>query len=380
MKKKILCVSPGPNIIDPKTGTDNRMHHLVSQLSKINDVIALIPEQHINRNISVPFEVHGFKLGSSPYLTDFNVSFLKNLFNLIRKENFDIIHIAFPQGILTSKFMCNLLGSNTIIVYDSHKVEGDAAKEFSNPNLPLIKRMAEPYFIPLLERIAIKLTNHVLAVSDVDKNRFIQKYSLNPEEVSVVPSGIDLEQISKSKNNDYKKNDSEIRIIFHGLYSYFPNKEAIDIIIDCISPKIYKMHENAIFLIAGKDVPIFENKNVRSLGFVDSIYSLLKSSDIAIAPLLNGGGTKLKILDYMGAGLPIVTTPKGIEGIEIIEGNDAIIVNNVDKEFINAIIFLIENYDERKRIGINATKIAKNYDWKNIGKNLDSLYNHLTTN
>lgn len=377
MRKKILYISPGPNIINPQTGTENRLHHLAMQLSKKNDVMALIPEQHIKKDISVPFKVHGFKLGSSPYLTDINIYFFKNLFQLLRKENFDIIHIAFPQGIITSRFISKILCLNKIIVYDSQKVEGDAAKEFSNPNLNFLKRLGEPYFIPLLEKIAIKLTNHVLAVSDVDRDRFVEKYGLNPDKVSVVPSGIDLKQISKSKKTDDYKKDSEIGIVFHGLYSYFPNKEAIDLIINKISPKVYEKHENAIFLIAGKDVPIFQQKNVKSLGFVNDIYSLLISSDIAIAPLLNGGGTKLKILDYMGVGLPIVTTSKGIEGIKINEGNDALIVNDVNKEFVDRIIFLIENYNERKRIGANATKIAKNYDWKNIGKNLDIIYNNL---
>ena len=64
---------------------------------------------------------------------------------------------------------------------------------------------------------------------------------------------------------------------------------------------------------------------------------MLNSSDIGIVPILHGGGTKLKIFDYMGVGLPIVTTKKGIEGIEAKNGQHAIIVDDVNEEFINAI-------------------------------------------
>ena len=101
--------------------------------------------------------------------------------------------------------------------------------------------------------------------------------------------------------------------------------------------------------------------------------------DIAIVPLTTGGGTKLKILDYMSIGLPIVTTKKGIEGLNVKNDEHAIIVNDVNDVFIDAIKYLIDNGEERKRIGANARRLAEEeYDWDQIGKKMDDLYKRIS--
>jgi glycosyltransferase involved in cell wall biosynthesis len=102
------------------------------------------------------------------------------------------------------------------------------------------------------------------------------------------------------------------------------------------------------------------------------------ASDIAIVPILRGGGTRVKIMDYLNVGLPIVTTKKGIEGIEAENGKHAIIVDDVNEEFIKALEFLIENDSERRRLSRNARKLAEErYDWTKIGEKLNKLYKHL---
>ena len=71
---------------------------------------------------------------------------------------------------------------------------------------------------------------------------------------------------------------------------------------------------------------------------------------MAIVPLLKGGGTKLKLLDYLSVGLPIVTTKKGVEGIEAKNSVHILISNSVDEEFINNIDYLLKNDNERLKL------------------------------
>ena len=169
--------------------------------------------------------------------------------------------------------------------------------------------------------------------------------------------------------------NNKIVILFHGTYSYHPNKEAMDLIVNYIAPLIGKEFKNVLFVLAGNGVPICERMNVKSIGFVEDLYSLLNIADIAIVPILNGGGTRLKILDYLSAGLPIVSTTKGIEGINAKNGEHAIIVDNVNDEFIEAIKYLTDNEQERKKIGLNARRLAEeDYDWDKIGERLNKLY------
>ncbi len=55
---------------------------------------------------------------------------------------------------------------------------------------------------------------------------------------------------------------------------------------------------------------------------------------MAVVPLVSGEGVKLKVLDYMAVGLPIVATKKGAEGLDLVNGKHAIIVNDVNEEFV----------------------------------------------
>ena len=66
---------------------------------------------------------------------------------------------------------------------------------------------------------------------------------------------------------------------------------------------------------------------------------------------------------------------KAIEGINAIKGEHAIVVDDVNEEFIDAIKYLIDNEQERERIGANARRLAEEeYDWDKIGEKLDKLY------
>ncbi len=224
--------------------------------------------------------------------------------------------------------------------------------------------------------------DHIIAVSNKDKDTFVKKYKLI-DKVSVIPSGCVIRPLS-SKKESYKFKEkhgidplSKI-VIFHGSYQHPPNEEAFRLIKDFIAPKFEELNENIQFLVGGSDVPVLETTNFKSVGFIGNMWEFLSMADIAIVPLLKGGGTKLKVLDYLSAGLPIVTTKKGIEGIDAEDYEHVLIVDSVNDEFINKINYFIENEDEMIRIGINARKLAENkYDWNKIGDQLNNLFEEI---
>ena len=142
-----------------------------------------------------------------------------------------------------------------------------------------------------------------------------------------------------------------------------------------IAPLFEKKYPDVLFIIGGSECPKFNRKNIKSLGFINDLHGVISTADIAIVPLDNGAGTKLKISDYFCAGVPVITTKKGIEGIDAKNGENVVIVENVDPNFINSIKYLIENKSERKRIGLNGFQLArKKYDWVKIGDDLGKLY------
>jgi glycosyltransferase involved in cell wall biosynthesis len=173
---------------------------------------------------------------------------------------------------------------------------------------------------------------------------------------------------------EYGVDPSSKIVIFHGSYSHPPNEEAFRLIKDFIAPKFKELNENVQFVVGGSEVPVLETSNFKSVGFIDNMWKFLSMADIAIVPILRGGGTKLKVLDYLSAGLPIVTTKKGIEGINAEDNEQVIIVDSVNDDFIDEINYFIENEDEMIRIGQNARKLAENkYDWNKIGDQLNNL-------
>ena len=153
------------------------------------------------------------------------------------------------------------------------------------------------------------------------------------------------------------------------------------LIYEYIAPSIKKKFEDTIFIIAGSGTPKIKNENVLSLGFVYDLQVLLQVADIAIVPILAGGGTRLKILDYLSFGLPVISTEKGIEGICAENDKSAIIVKNFYSEFNNAIESLLNSEDIRQSIGYNGYKLAKkHFNWKCIGIKLNRIYAKLISN
>jgi glycosyltransferase involved in cell wall biosynthesis len=158
--------------------------------------------------------------------------------------------------------------------------------------------------------------------------------------------------------------------------------EAAQLIIDYIAPKV----PEGIFLLAGPYLPqplikkIKKINNVKYLGYLRNLESWIKSSRICIAPILRGGGTRLKILEYAAANKPIVATFKAVEGLEMINGIHGLFYKEVNKEFIEGIRRILNDDQLAKELGKNAYLLAKKYDWKVIGERLYSIYRKHFTN
>lgn len=386
---KILVISSTVGLFKPKSGSRNRFYNLVTQLIKKGGKATVLQPSRYKESIDDALaEVYYYRvnLGNRTFgtITDLNIGFIMKFAKIIKKQKIDIIQVNGNSGVISSKLVTKLLRNDTPIIYDAHNVQSDISKYISNdPKISFLEKIFALIYTPLQERIAVKCADHIISVSHEDRMRFIEKYGINEKKVTVIPSGVNIIDLTLLKDKDKIRNElgidgNKLVIIFHGSYFYLPNREAMDLIINHIASKIRKSNPNVIFVIAGLDVPLFEKDNIKSIGFVEDIYSLLYAADIAIVPILGGGGTRLKILDYMGVGLPIVTTKKGIEGINAKNNEHAIVVDDVNEGFIDAISLLINNKEERKRIGANARKLAEEeYDWEKIGEKLDKLYRRI---
>lgn len=385
----ILIVSVGYGLFKPKSGGRNRFYNLAMQLIKKGEkIIILQPSRYKESNNNSLAETHYFKtnFGNRGFgmITDFNIDFIVKFAKILPKRKIDIIQVSSPYGIISSKLVTKLLQRDISVIYDAHNFEPDINKHaLKNPKATFLEKMFALIYAPLQVRVAVVCADHIISVSQEDRAQFIKKCGIDGKKITVIPSGVNIIDLATLKDANKTRSafgidKNRLVIIFHGSYFHPPNREAIDLIKNYIAPEIMKVDDDILFVIAGSGVPVFAKDNLKSIGFAEDIYSLLHAADLAIVPVLNGSGTRLKILDYMGIGLPIVSTKKGIEGITAKNGEEAIIVNDVNEGFINAIKYLINNEEERKRIGANARKLAEEeYDWDKIGEKLDKLYGEI---
>ncbi len=315
-------------------------------------------EQKITFNSFSSIKVKNLRLGS--LFIDINPFYILKLVNILKKYTPPVVIISSPFGIPISYIVIKkIFKLNSILIYYSHNVETEYSKiATKDENLPWFAKLFYSKYISIIERSAVKISDYTIAVSEENKNCFCNQYSCNKEKIVVINLGANIpKDISKSAIQ-HTKHKNEILAVFHGTYKATHNRNAIDIIHSYLAKKL-KENKSLKFIVAGDGVPIIEEENFISVGFVESLYDFLSSCDIAIVPLEEGEGTKLKLFDYMEAGLPIITTKKGAEGMGLINGENALITDHVNEDFVKAIETLVKNPQMRKELGLNAKKLIE---------------------
>lgn len=382
----ILYVYPRFNDArDPTAGgAENRTSHLLEEASKSFDVTLLQAEPDSQFQSERSYENMFFRAVTPAFLTDLNPFYWLALFRLLRSEDYDIVQVESLGGILVALCFVGLLCPDTIVIYGSHNVEVERVESALNPELPFYKRIGAPVVIPLLEGAAVRRSDAVIAVSDRDAKAFCERYSVPNSKLYTIRSGtttVDLDGLKdrSAVREHHSLTEDEIALVFHGTYENYANREALDEIRTNILPALRDFDEPITVFVAGSGMPEFDDDAISSVGFVPDLDSFLNAMDIAIVPLKSGGGTKLKIFDYMAVGLPIVSTRKATEGIDIDERTDAIVVDEVNKQFKNAIIEIIQDPQLRESLSEHAySRATSEYSWEGIGEQLRGTYKILS--
>lgn len=258
------------------------------------------------------------------------------------------------------------------LVVDCH----DAFQALRIGHTSILRKILETF----LEKIAYKFANVVLTVSEKERS-FLVSYGIKQDKIEVIPNGVDTEVFKPLPDTTYVRNRYDLKnsftIVFVGNMEYLPNQEAVQIITSKIAPRVSEKIKNVRFLIVGRGSDKLKSPfqhNLLFLGVVDNIAEILATSNVAIAPLRHGSGTRLKILEYFACGLPVVSTSIGVEGLDVKRWENSIIEDDAEK-FADAIICLLENKDQADKLGQDARKlVVDKYDWRIIGKKLEDVY------
>ena len=217
-----------------------------------------------------------------------------------------------------------------------------------------------------------------LAVSELDKS--ILKQIAPSARFEVVENGVDIRYFSA--RNDYGSKDS---LIFAGRLDQYSNRDAILHFCTNVWPLVRDANPGMRLTIIGSGAPpnlaeIARNDSrIELLGYVDDVRPYFARAMAVVCPIRDGGGTRLKILDAMAMGMPIVSTTIGCEGIDVLPGTDLLFADSPG-EFTEKIREVYANDTLRAGLGARArAKAVEIYSWDIIGKKLNASYAELGT-
>lgn len=204
----------------------------------------------------------------------------------------------------------------------------------------------------LVETHVLRKCAVVLVKSEADRE-YLQKTGISggvPLRVFPVPCGLDA---SKGERAD----DGRTVAFLGALHRTF-NIQAVEWFARQVFPLIRRRVRDAVFQIAGANAPeslgllAQEVSGVQMIGKVDDIGTVFRVTTVFVAPLLVGGGVIVKVLDAMAAGVPVVATPFGNEGVRAESGRDVLVASD-PAEFAECVIKLLEDRDLNMRMGAN---------------------------
>lgn len=192
-------------------------------------------------------------------------------------------------------------------------------------------------------------------VSENEYRLFVENFNKHGKKIEILPNCVDL--------RDYQKLTVARRqnhIIFSGSFTYGPNYQAMQWFVSLVFPLILKEIPDAHLIITGNhaDLPLPKIGNLTLAGYIDDIRSLVASCDVSIAPLWLGGGTRLKILESMAIGTPVVATSKGAEGLSVENGKNIYIADD-PHTFAQHVITLLRDKKLRDDLSLNAKMLIK---------------------
>lgn len=280
---------------------------------------------------------------------------------LLRRHPVAVVQGEFPAYAHPAVWAARLFGTRAVMV--EHNVEYQRIADQVDELGAAVRSR--------LKRIEVDLANacdRVVTVSDRDREQLV-KAGVQPGRIRTIPHGVDLERFDNARPENLRRRYNipvdHALLVYHGIYSYAPNLAAVEELAAEILPRLAAAGCLATVIAIGPEPPEKPLGGVVFTGAIDDLAGHLKAGDLAVIPLRTGGGTRMKILDDFAAGLPVVTTAKGMEGIAVKNGAHLLVAESAD-QIAAAVVDLLEHPERRQALADAARSWVADYDWRVI--------------
>ena len=218
------------------------------------------------------------------------------------------------------------------------------------------------------ERRVFTRFERCLVVSEPDRHELRALLGGRQERISVIPNGVD-----GTFNRPGLAPPQPNTLIFNGALTYDANYDAMDYFLREIFPLVRAALPDVQLRITGAtngvgltQLPL--DGHITLTGFIDDVRTVVAASCVCVVPLRIGGGTRVKILEAMALGTPVVSTPKGAEGLAVVAG-EHLLVAETPADFAAHTLRLLNEPALRERVARNARRlVAERYGWEDIGR------------
>ena len=278
------------------------------------------------------------------------------------------------------------------VVFDDHNAEYvlqqrafETDRRYPSKWLKALYSLVQRLKLRRYEATVCHAADHVVAVSDTDR---VALQGIAPGvEVTVVPNGVDTAYFcSLVPPDSYGIRQSKIRhlasLVFTGTLDFRPNIDAVVWFCEQVLPHIKKEVFHVHLYIVGKSPTrevrrLGDDAAVTVTGYVGDVRPYISQAKVYVVPIRMGSGTKLKVLEALAMGIPVVSTSLGAEGIAVTPGQDIQIADD-PAEFAAQVVALMNDEPLRKSMSQRGRALMEShYDWQVIAPILEQAYESL---
>src|SRR5438105_4915024 len=412
---RILHIVPYAKMFPPRNGGQLRCFHVLRELARENEVHAIIlqPQSELQgeRNgytFSDCVRVYG-PAQTPPPFTIFDLLPAKLNFalhyrwlqrswrgpaegtvlqiyhlleDILRRVPIDVVIFENLQGMMASPIVRRFSRQSFRILHaynvdsDLHEQLLNAGKKVTPSDFSLLHNMR------WLESNLHRFVDTFWACSEIDRAK-LETMDQGCIHGFTVRTGVDTTML---QYDDHPDKFESREILFCGSLDYSPNRNGLLWFHKSIWPLVRERLPRVKLVVIGKGDTGRKVSSLRSdpsvdfIGEVESVVPYYQRCGCVIVPLLEGSGTRIKILEAMSLGNPVISTPIGAEGIEAEHGREILLADKPE-EFAAALSRLLGNqqlFDILRRAGRRL--VEKKYEWETIGDGINRIIKEVTHN
>lgn len=348
----------------------------IALLDKIRDagiVCHYLIEKRLDSRNQKALDAFTSFLLSEPYLTrHYTINrYRRRLDSLLTANKYDVIHCD------SISMTGNLHGLDTRrLILTQHNIEhiiwagyvdhahGFIARVFYRNQFHKVKR---------LEENLRDIYGHIVTVSENDQETLAAVYPL--ENIVVVENGVDPSAYYHQTPTDRRGG-----VVFSGSLDWHANVDGLTWFLEQVYDRLRRKAPDAPITVVGRrphrmlKAALADRTGITLQANVPEIQPFLQMARVMMVPLRIGGGSRLKILEAMAAGLPVVSTGKGAEGLAV-RHNEHLIIEDDPGRFADALVQVLEDDDLFDRLSIAGMNLVKSrYSWEQVARPLAELW------